>query len=149
MGKSEWTLNDAKVRHGYELGLSDAWEAARKIEMEPNNGGLSFDEMSNIFKKTSAGAVFEDYTPQEAIAKIKAYEDSKEIKRGDEVDHQGLKSIVIRTCPDAVYTVTSIGTTPKYTGGDIQRLVKTGRNFADKLDALLSEIGGHDNVEKV
>ena len=82
----------------YQRGLEDAWEAARKLfssmadsdiekafPTEWNNGG--FHALINL-------------QPQEAIAKLKAYEEKQKaedkIKVGDEVDWSGDKFIVTR-----------------------------------------------------
>lgn len=86
-----------RVDCAYQRGLDAAWEAARKLfssmadsdiekafPTEWNNGG--FKALMNL-------------QPQEAIAKLKAYEEQKaedEIKVGDEVDWSGDKFIVTR-----------------------------------------------------
>ena len=78
----------------YQAGLNDAWEAAKKLfssmadsdiekafPIEWNNGG--FKSLMNL-------------QPQEAIAKLKAYEDkcSDRIEVGDEVEWDGDKYVV-------------------------------------------------------
>ena len=80
----------------YQKGLGDAWEAARKLfssmadsdiekafPIEWNNGG--FKALMNL-------------QPQEAIAKIKAYDDkhSDRIEVGDEVEWEGEKFTILR-----------------------------------------------------
>ena len=79
-------IYDKAFSDGYKRGLEDAWEAARKLfssmadsdiekafPTEWNNGG--FKALMNL-------------QPQEAIAKLKAYEEHKDdsIKVGDEVE---------------------------------------------------------------
>lgn len=64
----------------YTQGLADAWELAKKIlEMR----GM---ERDNVFKLGDFANILEFVTPEEAIAKIEAYEREKEIKVGDVVE---------------------------------------------------------------
>ena len=83
-----------RVEGAYQRGLEDAWEAAKKLfssmadsdiekafPIEWNNGG--FKALMNL-------------QPQEAIAKLKAYEDKQKdrIEVGDEVEWDGDKYVV-------------------------------------------------------
>ena len=65
----------------YEDGLNDAWELARKI------CGMTRQAWYEIFKIEDAylADILDDNTPQEALAKIEAYEESKAIKVGNVV----------------------------------------------------------------
>lgn len=64
----------------YNKGLEDAWKLARKI-FTFNNG-----KMEQIFGCAGKRNVFDDLTPQEALAKFEAYEkEQAEIKVGDVV----------------------------------------------------------------
>ena len=81
----------------YQRGLDDAWEAARKICNEPEDGGLPAGAVVELFGRN--GPIL-GCSAQNAINKIKAYEEqqkSDEIKVGDEVrsnnaisDHSGI-----------------------------------------------------------
>ena len=112
----------------YRRGLNDAWECARKLfstmadsdiekafPTEWNNGG--FNALINL-------------QPQEAIAKLKAYEEKQkaEIKVGDMViGTAGSNGIVTNSDSEyEVYVMWSDGSC-----GDIERklLTKTGRHF--------------------
>ena len=96
--KATWELVADASNAEYQKGLNDAWECARKLfssmadsdiekafPTEWNNGG--FHALINL-------------QPQEAIAKLKAYEEKQKaedkIKVGDEVDWSGDKFIVTR-----------------------------------------------------
>ena len=96
--KATWELVADASNAEYQKGLNDAWECARKLfssmadsdiekafSTEWNNGG--FHALINL-------------QPQEAIAKLKAYEEKQKaedkIKVGDEVDWSGDKFIVTR-----------------------------------------------------
>lgn len=71
----------------YNQGLQDAWELAKKIAMEKSNGGFDSYEIADIFGFNDMDAIFMSYTPQEALAKLKAYEEAQEeIKVGDVVE---------------------------------------------------------------
>ena len=122
----------------YEDGLVDAWEAARMIHENP-------DRIKKIFDNPFIDDILNSHAPQAIVAKIKAYEDSKEIRRGDEVTplhganiKYGKKGIVFKESCVSVRVVWEDKDTTKI---DKSLLTKTGRNFADKLDALLGEIG--------
>lgn len=63
---------DAFYEHGYEQGLSDAWEAARKI------ANIPYGEEEKVFG--SGGWTFIiNHTASEAIEKIRQYEQEKEM----------------------------------------------------------------------
>lgn len=70
-------LMDAR-KEAYNQGLNDAWELLRKLS------GLKSDEFIKIYDTCILYEVIYKNTPQEALAKLKVYEDSK-IKVGDVV----------------------------------------------------------------
>lgn len=67
-----------KYVDGYEHGANEALELARKIGCHPINGGWDSDELELIFDTYSSNSVFDNYTYQEALAKVKEYEKKKE-----------------------------------------------------------------------
>lgn len=71
----------------YIRGLSDAWELAKQICLHPDKGGLTCKQLIEIFGGSNYHELFIDFTAEEALAKIEAYEKEKEIKVGDEVVH--------------------------------------------------------------
>lgn len=75
---------------GLEDGRNEVWELAKKIADE------SCNNRAKIFKVDFTLDVFKEYTPQEALAKLEAYEKAQEeIKAGDYcVDEDGLKWLV-------------------------------------------------------
>lgn len=89
----------------YNQGLQDAWELAKKIAMEKSNGGFDVYEIVGIFGFNDMDAIFMSYTPQEALAKLKAYEEAQEEKRkaeemakihvGDVVKYDGIQAVVM------------------------------------------------------
>lgn len=75
----------------YQRGLNDAWEAARKIVLSPDEGGTSLTDIYVMFGNNgSMQRVFRSYSASEAIDKLKVYEEKRkaddEIKVGDVVE---------------------------------------------------------------
>lgn len=125
----------------YQRGLDDAWEAARKVAFNSDDGGLSIDELDEIFGCYSLQGVFKAYSAQQTIAKLKAYEEKKaddEIKVGDEVIYNGTtKCIVVRPENDERYAslIDSDGT---HYSADHRECKKTGRHF--DIQKILAEM---------
>ena len=97
----EYGLDESDMREAvsYQRGLDDAWEAAKKIALNPGEGGLRGEELHKMFDCYTLQQVFRKCSVQQAIAKLKAYEEKQkaddEIKVGDEViDKDGDKTIV-------------------------------------------------------
>ena len=74
-------------KEAYEEGLSDAWEAARKIYLPEDHGGLGYDMLMKIFNTDNKGWLFKNLSASEAIEKIRRYEqeEKEQIQVGDEV----------------------------------------------------------------
>ena len=122
------------VNKGYEDGLNAAWECIRKI------WSMSAYERAEIFHDKNCVL---EHTASQAIQMIKEYEEKgktdDEIKVGDEVDHDGLKSVVVKVWQDCVCTISQVGTTLSYTDKSV--LKKTGRHF-DEIEELLKQLQG-------
>lgn len=80
----------------YNKGLNDAWELARKLELNECDGGFSNDTIAKAFGCTVYDT-FRLFTPKQAIAKIEAYDENKAIKVGDVVfnDREDVKAVII------------------------------------------------------
>ena len=65
----------------YQQGLDDAWECARKIFGYVTDGGLTLDELRNVFGVKGVpfctADILRTNTASEALAKIKAYEEQQ------------------------------------------------------------------------
>ena len=72
-------------KEAYEKGLQDAWKLARKIVLKAEMGGICYDDFKKIFGVGDYMSVLRTMTPQQALAKIEAYEKEKAIKVGDVV----------------------------------------------------------------
>lgn len=80
-GGSVWVNErDIVKAKTYEQGLSDAWKLAKKLFAEYKDS-----ELCEIFGKGWSYPKLMEFTYEEALAKIEAYEKEKEIKVGDEV----------------------------------------------------------------
>ena len=52
------SIDDAKLKKEYQRGLNDAWDAARKIPLTVNEGGLSANALTMIFGNKSIIQIF-------------------------------------------------------------------------------------------
>ena len=76
-------------KEAYQHGLSDAWETARTLWNTPNR--------KEIFGHTTFNIILTTLTAQEAIEKIRQYEQEKEeIKVGDEVKSGNERYVVLQ-----------------------------------------------------
>lgn len=65
---------------GYQKGLSDAWEAARKIALPPEDGGIGVDKVDEIFHVAYYCDALKYCSASEAIEKIRQYEQDRQTK---------------------------------------------------------------------
>ena len=122
-------------RKTYEKGLEDAWECARKIV---SAHGLKFEQLEEIFGKRNFLYLLDDYSPSEAIDKIREYEEKsqkniEDFKVGDEIirNNDNYNRFVIISINDKdVYTINQNGG-HGYMKIDIlyENYQKTGRSF--------------------
>ena len=125
----------------YSDGLNDAWELARKIENE-----LDIPTARSIFDSYRIADILDNFTPQEALAKLEAYEENKAIKVGDVVRRiSGNEEYLIITEEedDSVYEYGVIDlksmTIDRITG-DLSKFEKTGRHI--DISSILDQIRG-------
>ena len=81
----------------YSKGLNDAWELAKKVMIRHGDysGALSYIEMQDIYDTRDFMDIM-NLSPQEALAKMKAYEEEqKKVEIGDIVDWLGVKAVVL------------------------------------------------------
>ena len=116
---------EAIKQEAYQKGLSDAWDAARKIAK------LNTDEQKRLFGCFGIYFVAHEFSASEAIEKIRQYE-QEEIKVGDEVD-DGVANLV-------VLEINEDGTVKGFADdGSIINAVprkKTGRHFPEIAEVL-------------
>lgn len=123
----------------YNKGLEDAWELVRKI-FTFNNG-----KMEQIFGYAGKRNVFDDLTPQKALAKLKAYEKKQnEIKVGDEVTvfpksgGQFNAIVILVRVSDRIDVIYNDGITACEVPPELYK--KTGKHI--DIQSVLQQIGG-------
>lgn len=72
-----------QVDSGYKKGLEDAWECARKIVLGTDKGGIDVEDLIKIFDVRSAYGILESVSINDAMQKIKEYEQQKQDKKID------------------------------------------------------------------
>jgi hypothetical protein len=120
----------------YNKGLNDAWELAGKILIDSDDGGYTIKELEKIFGTVFPGAVFADLTPQEALAKVKEYEERNEIKKGDVVKLKcgSAKGIVTRVTETNICCLFKDGSCDSLSAKE--DFEKTGEHF-DSIDEFM------------
>lgn len=116
-----------KIDASYQEGLSDAWEAARKVV------ALSTVDRRKVFGSEYMYSILEKHTASEAIEKLKAYEQEEQIQVGDEVITASGKAVVTGVGPvhfEYVYADGSNGY------DEVKNVKKTGRHFPEIASVL-------------
>ena len=140
--------NDAipfAIENGKIIGREEAWECVKKIACNVSLGGYSTYILREIFDTASIGDIFLNFSVDDAIAKIKEYEEKQkqadnEIKVGDEVlDGEVFnngKGIVTFASPIILCIMWYDGTTGRRNLTDVK---KTGRTFP-KITEVLEQL---------
>ena len=133
-------VNDIETRaekaqeEAYQKGLSDAWEAARKVV------ALSTVDRRKVFGSEYMFSILEKHTAAEAIEKIRQYEQEKEekITKGDVVRIKSAPEVEILVTYADEEHVSGIALTEvdgcceigdQYTDIVIHKVEKTGRHY--------------------
>lgn len=129
------SLPDA-IEKAYNRGLNDAWELAKKIVLPDHLGGYTVDELEDIFGKKTFTSLMNTFSPQEALAKVKAYEEQNEIRVGDVVEFKDgyIESIVTKVDGHIIYRLFRDGGFNNVTKKE--DLIKTGRHY-DSIDEFM------------
>lgn len=120
----------------YEDGMAEAWELLKIISTQ-----YTEKELEEIFGFPYPLKLLE-LTAQEAAAKIKAWEDAKEIHVGDVVKMTGgeFEGVVSKVKGSGCYVIFGDGSSGRFAKDD---LIKTDRKI--NITGLLAEIGGAEN----
>lgn len=139
-GEVDGVMNIQVDEVSYQRGLNDVWECARKIACDPDYGGYSSEALMKMFNSTSLYYIFEHFSAQECIAKIKKYEETQKIKVGDIVTVLG--DIVIIGDKPNEFIVT-------WVGEDKVTLISRNGFHArtSRIDCLI-KTGEHCDIEK-
>lgn len=125
---------EAIKQEAYQKGLSDAWDAARKIALSEADGGIQWKLKEQWFGKFTIYDIFKDVPAMEAIGKIRQYEqEQEEIKVGDEVICRNKTAVVTEKSDKFTRIMYSNGSSyALFT----EEFVKTGRNFPEIAEVL-------------
>ena len=120
----------------YEKGLDDAWKVAKKIQ------GLDCKIREKIYGIYKMLVIFEKFTPQEALAKLEAYEkEQAEIKVGDVVKDGKKYFLVTKKYNNTFEGMSDEGYL--YCGLSLRDCEKTGKHI--DIQSVLAQIGGADD----
>ena len=118
-------------------GQNEAWELAKKIVLQPINGGYKRSEFEEIFGCGYISDIFEKYTYPEAATKVSQWEKAKEeINVGDIVSHEEKYGVVISEGTICFRGFTDDGTPFEWYK---ERCTKTGRHI--DIESFLKQIG--------
>ena len=129
-------IYESGKRAMYQKGLKDAWEAARTLWNTPNR--------KEIFGHTAFNTALTTLTAQEAIEKIRQYEQEKEeIQVGDEIETpSGLRGYVVNfTDDELVHYVSSEG---RFGTMGMSAVSKTGRH-SPEIAEVFAKMKESDN----
>lgn len=130
----------SKTNAAYRKGLEDAWETAKKIALDKEDGGLDTVAYCEIFGYGKGfGTVLKTFTASEAIEKIRQYEQEKEeIQVGDEVEIKcGVSPAIYMqgtNGADEIYLLFNDGSCGVHSRSEIE--CKTGRHFPEIAEVL-------------
>lgn len=144
------------IEAAYQRGLNDAWEAARKVYLPENQGGLSIFELNYVFDVRHINTLFTEFNAKEVIEKLHAYEAEKkakeeeeeEIKVGDEVETTAFnKVIVLKHLHDGYYAALNdkFEKVMIHSSGITK---KTGRHFP-QVEEMIKIMNDGDSMERL
>lgn len=132
---------------GVREGQMQAWETARRIIFYDDNvdkSGLTDEQLEEIFGTDSETEILKIHTAQEAAAKIKAWEDEREIHFRDEVIYDGDDSkrgvVTKENITDSNKKCCVLWNDGEVGWPDKSNLTRTGRSI--DITGLLAKIGG-------
>lgn len=137
-GSESWVLPElihgaTKFVKTYEQGLQDAWELLDRLEH-----AVSVKVMDDVFGYSEIGDILDNYTPQEALAKLKAYEEAQTIKVGDLVEYEECPYLITYTYGNVLRGMSKDGIGIVFhTNDDVK---KTGKHI--DIAGLLEQIRG-------
>ena len=148
---SETQAQNNMFNEGVEYGKTQErdriWEYIKKIVLNHEDGGISIPELSEIFGFYTIQSIFKNYTLQQIIEKLEAYEEEQkanaEIKVGDEVINNttGTKGILLEPeIKDMLAIVIIPNQRWKTFNSRHSNLTKTGKHY--DIEDLLKVMNG-------
>lgn len=134
---------ESKTNTAYQKGLSDAWEAARKIVLDTDKGGIPLSKLQQVFHKGLPNEIIGAFSASKALEEIRAYEQAQkekeeQITKGDIVLIKSTPEVeILVTYADEEY-VSGIALTEvdgnceigdQYTNIRISNIEKTGKHY--------------------
>ena len=114
----------------YQAGMDKAWEIARRIRLNCEDGGIDGDGLRKMFGTANTYTIIKDNTASEAVAKIKAYDNvthSDRIEVGDIVDVYGNLGVVTYMYElEACVMMIEDGSSGNWNLGELK---KTGKHY--------------------
>lgn len=133
----------------YQKGLSDAWEAARKLYLPIEYGGIPVNVLHQMFDNKSIKGIFMKVSVSEVIEKIRQYKQEKEeqIQVGDEViSEDDIKAVVIDMDDYLLHVLDKNGVVQGWPREDV---VKTDRHFPEIAEVLQKMREGQEEKDGV
>lgn len=125
----------------YQRGLDNAWEALRKIVLNPDEGGISISDLVSTFGNASIQNICKNYSASAVIEKLEAYEEKQkadnDIKVGDEVKsiYNGILGTATNVNGFEVCVLWRDGSVGMW---HVDELIKTNRHF--DIASILKEM---------
>lgn len=130
--KERLELIDELKKVEYNKGLDDAWEFMKKWH------DMTASQCMDVFETSSSRVMLSRFAPQEAIAKLKEYEETQsKIEVGDVVQGIDYKAVVLDISNDKIFYILT------ETGCVEQALIKGFKKTGRKVDvkSFLEQIG--------
>lgn len=147
MSNVETIPQEEVMKSAYEQGLNDAWELAKKVVRSPKlveNAQIFLGKNIVGIERESLLIQFFELTPQEALAKLKAYEEAQNIKRGDVVKciYKEMHSYGVYLGEDETdyWIIEPSYDVPQSISKEKYKLKKTGKHI--NIQQILEQIGG-------
>lgn len=139
------------IETAYDKGLNDAWELVKRIESTPEDGGLTNEQIAEVFGQYwSSFELYNSFSAEEALDLYKRWEDKQkqdaEIKVGDEIVCNCAHAVVTYITPEGDWNGFSINEVDKGQGYTCMRINgwrKTGRHFP-QITEVLAELRGKE-----
>lgn len=137
-------LRESDIIQKPDMTAEEAWEIAKKLFADYSNA-----ELDDIFGKGWSFPKLMELTPQQAKAKIEAWEAEKEIKVGDEValkdnPYKDDSKFFVTKLDKKEYRISGVSGFDGgvFWGRNIMKYQKTGRHI--DIDGILKQIGGDE-----
>ena len=125
--------------YGYDCGLKDAWELAKKMVLNTYDGGIDAKELEKMFGVQDSYTIFKENDVKDVLAKVEVYEKEKEIKAGDVVEREVMGIFVVVNVNTDTDCYTLMNKDGRVTCASKKQISKTGKHI--DLSAILAEIG--------